>query len=325
MTFRKKFKIQVLAATTITLHLTVVALLVVISSAYEFNMNRPSITAFHVLWTKPYTAGGNHFSMNNAEILTLMVSALMWQKHNGSVKLYTDNDGLEFIRSMKLSALWDDGINTEVLENNDYPIDPEIFWAAGKLIALEAQASPCVMLDTDLIITQPIHHLLEQTFITALHPETLNSQVYLNPSLLKKPTNFSFPAYYNWGARPSNTAFLYINDESFKTFYLRESKRFMFQNMEKPAELVSQMVFAEQRLLSICADHQHLSISYLLADPFSLSNSSVIHLWGFKNLLRQNETVQAIYSKQLIKKFGEELSAYPLFTRQIEKLKQYNQ
>jgi hypothetical protein len=226
---------------------------------------------------------------------------------------------------MELSALWDDGINTEVLENNDYPIDPEIFWAAGKLIALEAQAGSCVMLDTDLIITQPIQHLLEPTTITALHSEALNPEVYLHPSLLKKPSGFIFPDNYNWNVLPSNTAFLYIKDESFKNFYLNESKRFMFQNMEKPAELVSQMVFAEQRLLSICADHQHLSISYLLADPFSLSNSSVIHLWGFKNLLRQNETVQVIYSKQLIKKFGEELSAYPLFTRQIEKLKQYNQ
>jgi len=276
-------------------------------------MQPPAIPAFHVLWTKPVTTGGKHFSMNNAEILTMVVSALMWQKYNGSIKLYTDNAGYAFIRSRKLSALWDGGIDTELLENNNYPIDPEIFWAAGKIIALEAQACPCVMLDTDLIVTLPIQHLLEHTAITALHSEALNSEVYLNPSLLKKPSGFHFPDDYNWNVLPSNTAFLYIKDESFRNLYLNESKRFMFRNMEKPTEMVSQMVFAEQRLLSICADRQQLPINYLLSDPFSLLNSSVIHLWGFKSLLRQNENVQVIYSKQLIEKFGEELSGYPLF------------
>lgn len=282
-------------------------------------MQQPAIPAFHVLWTKPTTISGKRFSMNDAEILTMVVSALMWQKHNGSIKLYTDKVGYEFIQSMKLSALWDGGIDTELLENNDYPIDPEIFWAAGKLIALEAQACPCVMLDTDLIVTQPIQHLLKSTAITALHSEALNREVYLSPSLLKKPLGFEFSADYNWDVLPSNTAFLYINNESFKSFYLNESKRFMFRNMEKPMEKVSQMVFAEQRLLSICADCQQLSISYLLDDPFSLANNNVIHLWGFKSLLRQSENVQVIYSRQLIEKFGEELSVYPIFSSYIEK------
>jgi hypothetical protein len=271
------------------------------------------------LWTKPATIGGKRFSMNDAEMLTMVVSALMWQKHNGSIKLYTDEAGYEFIRSRKLSALWDGGIDTELLENNNYPIDPEIFWAAGKLIALEAQSCPCVMLDTDLIVTQPIQHLLASSAITALHSEALQPEVYLPPSLLKKPSGFNFPDDYNWNTLPSNTAFLYIRDKSFKSFYLNESKRFMFRNMERPAEMVSQMVFAEQRLLSICADRRHLPINHLLSDPFSLSNNSVIHLWGFKHLLRQNENVQAIYSKQLIEKFGEELSAYPLFISCVEK------
>ena len=282
-------------------------------------MKQHAISAFHVLWTKPVTLSGKHFSMNSAEILTMMVSALMWQKYNGSIKLYTDNCGLEFIRSMKLSALWDGGIDTELLENNDYPINPEIFWAAGKLIVLEGQTCPCVMLDTDLIITQPIQQLLEPTAITALHSEALQPEVYLPPSLLKKPSGFNFPDDYNWNVLPSNTAFLYIKDESFRNLYLNESKRFMFQNMEEPTEMVSQMVFAEQRLLSICADRQQLPINYLLDDPFSLLNNSVIHLWGFKNLLRQNENVQAIYSKQLIEKFGEELSLHPVFTTYVDK------
>ena len=284
-------------------------------------MTQPPIPAFHVLWTKPCTSNGKDFSMNYAEILTMIVSALMWQKHNGSIKLYTDNAGYTFIEKHDLLKLWDGGIDTEVLENNNYPIDPDVFWAAGKLFALEAHASPCVMLDTDLIVMQPIYQLLEHTSITALHPETLNTEAYPDSSVLKRPIDFNFPEFYNWGVCPSNTAFLYLNDESFKTFYLNESNRFMFHNVEKPAELVSQMVFAEQRLLAICADHHQLSISHLLTDPFTLLNNNVIHLWGFKGLLRQNQSVQSVYSNQLIKTVKHELSGYALFMRFIETMR----
>ena len=277
------------------------------------------IAAFHVLWTKPSRATSHGFSMNEAEILTMIISALMWQKHNGTIKLYTDNTGYAFIKKHDLLNLWDGGIDTEVLENNSYPIDSEVFWAAGKLLALEAHTCPCVMLDTDLIIVQPIHSLLKNTSITALHRETLNPDVYLNSSLLKVPNGFKFPDYYNWKVLPSNTAFLYIEDESFKTLYLNESKQFMFHNTGKPQELVSQMVFAEQRLLSICADYRGLPISYLLTNPFSLSNDTVIHLWGFKSLLRTNENVQAVYCRQLIKTVEKEISTNQLFQHYREK------
>jgi len=256
--------------------------------------------------------------MTDAEILTMVISALLWQKYNGSIKLYTDNRGYEFIKEHDLLSLWDGGIDTKVLEDNSYPIDPQIFWAAGKLIALEAQTAPCVMLDTDLIITRPINEILESSAIIALHPEVINPEVYLKPSLLKQPKGYKFPDYYNWEVQPSNTAFLYIKDELFKTYYLNESKKFMFKNTEKPQELISQMVFAEQRLLSICADHMKSPINYLLTNPFSISNNNVIHLWGLKKILRENDKINAILSKQLIKTLGEELSSNSHFQRYLK-------
>ena len=282
-------------------------------------MEKPSYAAFHVLWTKPYTIKGKLFSMKDAEILTMIISALMWQLHNGTIKLYTDNVGMEFIKDKGLLSLWDGGIDTKVLENNDYPIEPEIFWAAGKLIALEAHSAPCVMLDTDLIVVRSINELLLQTSLAALHTEVLEPNVYLNPTLLKHPKGFKFPKYYNWEVLPSNTSFLYIQDESFKNYYLKESKKFMFNNTDKPAELVSQMVFAEQRLFSICAKNRDLNIDYLLTNPFSLSNNAAIHLWGFKSVLRQSESAAVIYSKQLIKTFRDQLSTNSSFQSFVEK------
>jgi hypothetical protein len=281
-------------------------------------MEQYSATAFHTLWTKPATAYGSPFEMNDAELLTMIASALMWRKHNGSIKLYTDKAGYEFVQANNLLELWDAGIDTEVLENNGYPIDPEVFWAAGKLLALEACSTPCVMLDTDLIVTKPIARLLALSEITALHVEALEPDAYLPAHLLKKPFGYSFPDYYNWEVLPANTAFLYIRDEKFKRYYLDESRRFMLGNANKPAEMVSQMVFAEQRMLAICADFVGATVDYLLDAPFSLSNDKVIHLWGFKESLRKSANLQTVYSKQLFAKIAGELSCYPIFRHYVE-------
>ena len=281
-------------------------------------MTQPSLAAFHVLWTKPSVVSARPFGMTDSEILTMIISALMWQKLNGTIKLYTDNTGYAFIEKHGLLHLWNGGVDAELLEMNNYPIDPEIFWAAGKLMALEVQCTPCVMLDTDLIIMRPLYELLAQTAITALHPEKLEEDVYLSPALLKQAAGFSFPSGYNWEVLPSNTAFLYIRDESFRNYYLQESKRFMFYNKERPMEFVSQMVFAEQRLLSICAHDCRLSVDHLLADPFSSSNETVIHLWGFKRLLRENANLEAVYCKQLIKTIGKELASNGFFQDYIQ-------
>ena len=282
-------------------------------------MKQPSYNAFHTLWTKPITTAGKHFEMSAAEILTMIVSALMWRKHNGSIKLYTDKAGYEFVSKHNLLELWDGGIDTHVLENNCYPIDPEVFWAAGKLMALEDTAAPCVMLDTDLIVLKPVATVLAPSAVTALHAEALAPDAYLPAHLLKKPSGYTFPDYYNWEVLPANTAFLYIRDQKFKRFYLNESKKFMFRNVEKPAEMVSQMVFAEQRLLAMCADHSRLSIDHLLTDPFSQANDLIIHLWGFKESLRKSATLQTIFAKQLFSKVVDELSDFPLLCNYISK------
>ena len=84
-------------------------------------------------------------------------------------------------------------------------------------------------------------------------------------------------------------------------------------------EFVSQMVFAEQRLLSICADYRGLSVNHLLPDPFLCSNETVIHLWGFKRMLRENANLQAVYCQQLIKTIGEELATNNFFQGYIQR------
>ena len=54
-------------------------------------------------------------------------------------------------------------------------IDPEMFWAAGKLLALRQMDAPCAMIDTDLIVWSKPEFGRD---IIAAHREDLNPDVY---------------------------------------------------------------------------------------------------------------------------------------------------
>lgn len=109
--------------------------------------------AFVSNWTRPYAVRcpGRPYQMTDFDLLTTVLSALVWRRENGSIRMITDDTGAQYYRSLGLTDLWDGGIFTYL---NDIPsaIDPCTFWAAGKLYALAATPAPCVMLDTDFIV-----------------------------------------------------------------------------------------------------------------------------------------------------------------------------
>ena len=51
----------------------------------------------------------------------------------------------------------------------------------------------------------------------------------------------------------------------------------MMDNHEYPCEMVSQMVFAEQRIVSMCAKKMNIPIYHFLDDPFQADNSIFTH------------------------------------------------
>ena len=77
--------------------------------------------AIHILWTKPfYAGGGSAFFIEDFDILTAALSALKWRQHNGSIAMITDTYGSEYIKKTGLACLWDevrvtlDGINGDL-------------------------------------------------------------------------------------------------------------------------------------------------------------------------------------------------------------------
>ena len=108
------------------------------------------INAIHVNWTKPFFAKNKDrmYSIDDFEILSTILSALLWRDLNGPIKLYTDGAGYEFYRMLGILDIWDGGIDVHTLESIPTSIDPEIYWAAAKIFAIRNEKAPVVMMDS---------------------------------------------------------------------------------------------------------------------------------------------------------------------------------
>jgi len=62
----------------------------------------------------------------------------------------------------------------------------------------------------------------------------------------------------------------------------------MTNNMGTDEMPSSQMVFAEQRILAMCAKVMNVPVCFLAEDPFELSNKLFTHIWGAKAITRSN-------------------------------------
>ncbi len=107
--------------------------------------------AIHIISTAPfYAKGGRDFRVEDFDLYCAALSALCWRRYNGRITLCADSRGAEYYRGIGFEGLWD-GIDVCVPDDLD-GIDPAMFWAGGKLLALSKREAPVVMLDTDFIV-----------------------------------------------------------------------------------------------------------------------------------------------------------------------------
>lgn len=270
------------------------------------------IQAIHINSTVPYTMKnlGKAYKIDDFELLTTVLSALMWRKLNGPIKLFTDEIGLEYYTSLNICDLWDAGIDTQVLESVSPNLNQEIFWAAAKIFALQHQQAPVAMIDTDLIVWKNISNILSKQQFAVIHREAINEEYYLPKHLLKKAENYKFDDAWDWTELPCNTSFAYFSNTQFKDYYTKCAIDFMMDNHEYPHEMVSQMVFAEQRIVSMCAKKMNIPIYHFLDDPYQADNSLFTHLWGAKQVARDNNHQRKLLCAALLNKIEELFPEY---------------
>ncbi len=289
---------------------------------------------FHVNSTSPSVilAGryksDNQYYIEDFEILTTILSALKWRQYNGSIKMYTDNLGKAYYDELGISDIWDEGINVDVLENIKLNINTDVFWAFGKILALSQETSPCVIFDTDLIVWNNISHLINAELM-AFHREPLELvDTYVPQEKLKVPPDYVWEEW-DWTANPCNAALLYFGSNKIKDYFTDRALLFMHNNPAKKEEKPTHMVFAEQRLLVMCAKKIGVEIRYFLDEIFAKNldygkgNNLFTHIWGYKSVLKEKKLDRKLFCLRCINRILKDFPEYEEKLHNIPTIKKY--
>lgn len=257
--------------------------------------------AIHVVSTRPTTnyyvsrAEGSPYRQEDFEVLTTVLSALEWRRHNGVIRLYTDPAGQEFYDRLGLLDLWDGGVDARLLESASRTINGGVFWSFGKIVALRQEAAPCCVMDIDLIVWDGIRQLVTAE-VMSLHEESLGFAAYVDRDRLVAPPGFDWSGL-DWSVAPCSAALLVFTKDAFKNAYADRALSFMAGNpvrSEPDGSVPAHPIFAEQRLLPMCAQASGVRIgsflrNYTGAELWSGGkNRTFTHLWNAKSLLHHN-------------------------------------
>ncbi|MCI8627414.1 MAG: hypothetical protein HFI40_14305 [Lachnospiraceae bacterium] len=273
------------------------------------------ITAFHSFWSKP-----NRIKNNGAviipdfELLVMVLSALTWQSIQGPIRMITDSEGAEFLAGQGLSGLWSEPPDCS-LDAIPPELDAFLFWAAGKLVALQTMECPCVMLDTDMIIWKNLEPLLGSHVIAA-HEEELMPDIYPDPALFALQENYTFPREWDFTRKAANTAFLYMPDRELRDYYVKSALTFMESLDRQEMDPTVSMCFAEQRVLPMCVQAKGGALEFLLDAKELDAQDFVTHLWGYKRLLLESETEREQFCRRCMRRIALD---YPEWAEQLKK------
>lgn len=227
-----------------------------------------SLRAFHVLWSLPAVKDGSQLELAREDLLLTVLSALQWRALNGPITLYGDSLAIATLDELGILDVWNDH-NTEVLDAIDpSKINPALFWSAGKFFALRHEATPIVMLDTDLVVWRNLDSSVRDFDVRFTHWESVKvSPWYVRRKDLRRPAGYRFRRAWHWdGVMAANTAITYFGDSSRKNDYADSAIEYMTENglpLESSGIITPEMLFAEQRLLAM-----HAGALRLRAQPF---------------------------------------------------------
>nr|WP_297173895.1 hypothetical protein [uncultured Agathobaculum sp.] len=258
------------------------------------------LRAFHTNWTRPFFVRnpGVAYALDAFELLTTALSALVWRRKNGPVRMICDSEAKRYYQSLGLCFLWDEGVHP-LLDTVPQDVNPMAFWAAGKLYALSAMPAPCVMIDTDFICWKPLAPLVGGLDAAAVHREDIAPDIYPGPAAFPHTRGFDFTAF-DWSVQPLNTALSYFGSDDFRRYYTDTAIRFI-RSSPGADDALTYMVFAEQRLISMCAVKQQARVAALSDLPALFGggqNGYFTHIWGFKQQMCDEPALYADFCRR---------------------------
>lgn len=276
--------------------------------------------AIHSLWTKPRIYGTGTFFIEDFDILTTILSALKWREMNGEIKMVTDDVGYEFYASRNMLDVWD-SVTKELSDMPD-SIDPNMFWAAGKLYALKSQDVPIASIDTDFIVWD---RLAFDNFgeLTVIHREEITQNVYPDIGHFKMRRGYIFDPDLDWRVRPVNAAFYVMKNAELKSEYVKAAEEFM--DHAERGDNLTYMVFAEQRLLAMTAQRMGIEIKELSTPErlFKDGERYFTHTWGMKQQMREMPNLRHDFCSRCIRRILKDFPEYEEMLKNIPELKKY--
>ena len=258
--------------------------------------------------------------MQDYDLITLLLSVAAFEKYNGKTKLYADAPVLEYLHERSLEKIFSRGTEEMTVPEE---IDPVVFWAGGKLKALQMEELPSVMIDTDLIIWEDLSEVLKQAQIAVIHREELRPQIYPDPHTFAMKDGYRFPAQWDFSVQAANTAMLYLRDPAFRDYYVEEAFRFM-RALQPTTDNLCPMVFAEQRILPTCAQARGITVYAFCAHIEQLREQhQFTHLWGHKNVLKYNMDERRSYIHRCMRRLQTEFADMYEIASALEELEDY--
>ncbi len=296
------------------------------------------MTGIHVYWTKPFTHTAPKKTdktskvdnlITDLNLLLMVLSALQWRQSNGRIKLYTDPPFVAWLSGLGLTDCWDtidDNVLTTIPDLNHASssgIDARIFWSAGKIFAFLEEPTPFVSLDIDLIVWCDLSAYWTGDLKFA-HWEIVDKEFYGLGKQLATPKNYHFkPIWNSFPHKAANVSLVYFGNQKFKEYYAGEVLRFMRGNSiaSQKATTRPELLFAEQRMLFLCAMEKGIDFGSLLnttydpeSDTFNSLDDAVkewdyprldcsqlfTHTWIYKNYLEKHRSLYERYCLRLL-------------------------
>ena len=278
------------------------------------------MTGYHVYFknkeVEPY---------HEIDLLTTLLSCISWKKYYGPIKLFCNQEFLDYIKEYGLDKAYDE-INVDVSDTIPYKEYLDKYWSFNKIHVAKLISEieeKFVILDNDFYVRIPYEFNWDVNFI-GYHYEAYNinslENVYLDPKVFLDEENYK---KLNWGVPPINCAFMYFNSKNLIDTWYSWATGVIEFNKDKPRnEYDSDTIFIEQRLLPTLCDALNLSYGTLLPNyylqyiPFNeegyewfpLMDSDLRyrelfnnfrHIWGMKRYYNQKKWRQKISDIQL--------------------------
>lgn len=224
----------------------------------------------HAVAAAPWHAAnpGAPFKLQPSEIYCMALQIERWKKQCGMIALVADLKAAEYLAEVGLAERYD-AIKTLIWPTY---VDPAVFWAWMKIMALEEFQAPCAIFDCDVVTNFPSGSelLLNEKAVCSAH-ESWNFGCY---------NSVMISCHYK-DVYPTQTSFLSFTDDELRLRYINAAnsiRAYTSYNINP----VNHMVIAEQTAFARIGIMPK-PLGYIEADCL-LHSPWVQHLWFSKQI-----------------------------------------